>query len=81
VSPLDDYSPPEDEREKPALERDRSGFMRRTDLFYEFDCPECDANNPWDEGFRDGGEVRCHYCGVELRVKLTDEGLPKLRAL
>jgi hypothetical protein len=36
----------------------------------EFDCPECNANNPVDDGFRADDELRCHYCGLELRVVL-----------
>lgn len=50
------------------------GVKRRFD---EFDCPECDAYNPWEDGFGDGDEIRCSYCGVELAVRVTDEG--KLR--
>jgi DNA-directed RNA polymerase subunit RPC12/RpoP len=36
----------------------------------EFDCPECSANNPVEDGFRVDDELHCHYCGVELRVVL-----------
>jgi len=38
-------------------------------VFKEFDCPSCDANNPWDEGFSVGSELRCHYCGCEFVLK------------
>ena len=38
-------------------------------IFTEFDCPVCDANNPWDEGFKHGDEIRCHYCGADFKVK------------
>ena len=34
----------------------------------EFECPECSAHNPVDDGFVVGGEVTCFYCGVEFRV-------------
>jgi hypothetical protein len=34
----------------------------------EFECPECYAHNPVDDGFADGGEVTCFYCGVEFHV-------------
>ncbi len=34
----------------------------------EFECPECNAHNPVDDGFVLGGEVTCYYCGVEFRV-------------
>lgn len=51
------------------------GSARR---FSDFDCPECNANNPHD-GFGDGDEIRCYYCGVEFKVQVTDEGRLKLR--
>jgi hypothetical protein len=38
-------------------------------VFKEFDCPSCTANNPMDDGFRVGEEVRCHYCGGEFEVR------------
>ncbi len=50
------------------LVRDKHGQLRQADLTYEFDCPECDANNPWDDGFKEGDAVRCHYCGQELKA-------------
>lgn len=71
----------EDEEEKPRLKRNQDGFLRRSDLLFEFDCPECDANNPWDEGFADQSEVRCHYCGQELRVNVRDGGKLKFKLL
>lgn len=36
--------------------------------WYEFDCPECNANNPMDDGFKVGAEIICHYCGQEFKV-------------
>ena len=42
--------------------------------FTDFDCPTCDANNPYDDGFGDGDEVRCYYCGADFRVKVSDGG-------
>lgn len=48
--------------------------------FGDFDCPECNANNPHD-GFGDGDEIRCYYCGVEFKVEVTDEGRLKLREI
>lgn len=35
----------------------------------EFDCPECTAHNPWDDGFSVGDEVFCNWCGCRLIVK------------
>lgn len=46
--------------------------------FKEFDCPLCSANNPLDDGFKEGDEVRCAYCGVDFQV-MTSGGRLKLR--
>jgi len=68
--PIDAY----DEDEKPQAED--LGAARRFD---DFDCPECDANNPWDDGFGDGDEVRCFYCGQEFKAQVNDSGRLRLR--
>jgi hypothetical protein len=47
--------------------------------FTDFDCPSCDANNPYDDGFGDGDEVLCYYCGLEYRVTVNEEGRLRLR--
>lgn len=67
----------DDDDERPKYRRDKSGIMRAVDLLYEFDCPECDANNPWEDGFKEGDEVRCHYCQQELRVASLENGKVK----
>jgi hypothetical protein len=54
------------------------GSRRR---FQDFDCPDCAANNPYDDGFGDGDEVRCYYCGQEFGVRVSDEGRLRLRAV
>ncbi len=46
--------------------------------FYEFDCPNCDANNPLDDGFKNDDEVICLYCGLEFKVKTISEDRFKL---
>jgi transcription elongation factor Elf1 len=46
---------------------------------YEFDCPGCNANNPWPDGFRDRDEITCHYCGVSYTASISDEGKLKLK--
>ena len=38
----------------------------------DFDCPLCSANNPYDDGIREGNEVRCYYCGAEFRADIRD---------
>lgn len=47
--------------------------------FDEFECPDCDANNPWDEGFGNGDEVRCFYCGMAYEVVISDGGRLKFK--
>ena len=54
------------------------GQLRR---FGDFDCPDCAANNPYDDLFGDGDEIRCFYCGQEFRVTVTEEGRLKVRAI
>jgi transcription elongation factor Elf1 len=56
----------------------RAGARRR---FTDFDCPDCNANNPHDDGFGNGDEVRCYYCGQEFKVVVTDEGRLRLKEL
>ncbi|HOX46105.1 MAG TPA: hypothetical protein PK668_21055 [Myxococcota bacterium] len=47
---------------------------------FEFECPLCSANNPYDDGFGAGDEVRCYYCGSEFRCSIDDmTGKPKYR--
>ena len=41
-------------------------------MFTEFDCPVCDANNPYDDGFTDGDEIRCFYCGCGFKVRIPE---------
>jgi hypothetical protein len=64
----------EDEDERPKDEE-----LGRARRFNDFDCPDCNANNPYDDGFGDGDEVRCYYCGQELRVEVTEAGRLRLR--
>jgi len=40
--------------------------------FTEFECPDCDAPNPYDDGFGNGDEVLCFYCGMSY-IALVDE--------
>jgi len=51
----------------------------RKRTFKDFDCPSCSANNPYDDGFSDGDEVLCYYCGAEFKVLVNDEGRLRLR--
>ncbi len=67
--PLDHY---EDEDEKDS----GSKGSRR-----DFDCPECNANNPLEEALADGQELLCNYCGCEFLVKAMDNGRFKFKEL
>ena len=67
---------PDDDAE--TREMDLAGPGRR---FGDFDCPDCSANNPYDDAFGDGDEIRCYYCGAEFLVKVTEEGRLKLKGL
>ena len=55
---------------------DKGGKKRKFD---EFDCPSCDANNPYDDGFYAGDEVRCYYCGLMYKVHIRDDGRVKYK--
>lgn len=61
----------DDSDEKPGDERKR---------FKEYECPECTANNPMDDGIAEGDEVRCFYCGLEFKVQVRD-GKLKLKSV
>jgi hypothetical protein len=60
-------------------ESDKSLGPRRR--FKDFDCPDCNANNPWDETFGNGDEIRCFYCGQEFGAVVNEEGRLRLRSL
>ena len=51
---------------------------RRT-RFREWECPECSAPNPYDDGFGDGDELVCCYCGVEFLASVNADGRLKLK--
>ncbi len=67
----DDQHGPDEEGESSPAE------ARAT--FRDFDCPVCNANNPYDEPFGDGDEIRCFYCGQEYRVRQVGARRFKLR--
>lgn len=73
--PQDPYGVDEDDRDL-RKEASDEGRKRR---FGDFDCPDCNANNPWDDGFGDGDEIRCYYCGQEWKAIVSDEGRLRLR--
>ena len=62
-----------------GYEDDAPGAERRK--WKEFDCPDCSANNPTDDGFYEGAEVQCFYCGETYQVVLGDGGKPKFKSV
>ncbi len=72
------YDPAYDEEEKQDRTGEEAGRARR---FKDFDCPDCAANNPYDDGFGHGDEVLCYYCGQEYRVEVSDAGKLKLKVI
>ncbi len=46
---------------------------------FEFECPSCNAHNPWNDGFVAGDEIMCHYCGTSFEARATDDGRLKLK--
>jgi hypothetical protein len=75
--PVDKSIDDEDFDDKDADAGAASGSRRR---FKEFECPECAANNPVDDGFGNADEIICNYCGQEYRVVVDDDGRLKLKA-
>lgn len=62
-----DHHDDEDSKNAPA-ERKR---------FKEYECPECSAHNPMDDGVFEGDEVHCFYCGIPL-IATVKEGRLKM---
>jgi DNA-directed RNA polymerase subunit RPC12/RpoP len=69
--PIDQHDDGDDTLEGADLGRSRR--------FADFDCPDCNANNPHDDSFGDGDEVRCAYCGQEFRAQVNESGRLKLK--
>jgi hypothetical protein len=69
------FDPGYDEEDQGARDQ---GSLRR---FGDFDCPDCNANNPYDDVFGNGDEVRCYYCGQEFRAEVSDSGRLRLKPL
>ena len=48
----------------------------------DWDCPQCNANNPTDEVVdKKGLETRCNYCGIEFKITVSDEGKFKFKEM
>ena len=62
-----------------SYEDDEAPEGNKKKKFQEFDCPSCNANNPWPDGFVDREEVHCHYCGTSYEVRISEEGRVKLK--
>ena len=57
-------------------EKNDGSIIKKLD---EFDCPLCSANNPYDDGFKNGDCIRCFYCGAEFDVRVKEDGTIRLR--
>ena len=57
----------------------RAEDLGRRRRFGDFDCPDCAANNPYDDSFGDGDEVRCYYCGQAYQAHVSEEGRLRLK--
>lgn len=69
---LQGYDPDDDDEKvgaKPHLRK-----------FSEFECPDCNANNPVDPPVGNKDEVLCNYCGCDFQVRVDDEGKIQLKA-
>lgn len=53
---------------------------RGTRVHKEFDCPDCNANNPCDPPIGPGDEVLCNYCGSSFDVREGSEGKLKFKS-
>ncbi|HUK65282.1 MAG TPA: hypothetical protein VLV17_00540 [Anaeromyxobacteraceae bacterium] len=53
----------------------------RGPIFREFECPSCNAHNPYEDGFRVGDEVRCCYCGQDYEAMAGSGNRLRLREL
>jgi transcription elongation factor Elf1 len=60
---------------------DKPDEGKRKKKLDEFDCPSCNANNPWPDGMNEGDEIHCHYCGTSYLVRINDEGKLKLKEI
>jgi transcription elongation factor Elf1 len=60
---------------------DKKAADPRKKKFFEFDCPNCNANNPWPDGFVAKEEINCHYCGTSFEARIADDGKLKLKEL
>jgi hypothetical protein len=46
---------------------------RRKKVFTEWECPECTAHNPFENGFSVGDELFCNWCGQVFSVRASED--------
>jgi hypothetical protein len=73
--PYDPHGTEDDDSLEPG---EKAGRRR---VYKDFDCPSCSANNPYDDGFSDGDDVLCYYCGAEYKALVNDDGRLRLKEL
>jgi transcription elongation factor Elf1 len=62
-------------------DEDEKSAAPKKAMWFEFDCPTCNANNPWPDGFKEREEVNCHYCGTSFEARLSSDNKLKLREI
>ena len=67
--------------DRSEVDEDENGSTGGAARLREFDCPICNANNPYDDPFGDGDEVRCFYCGQAFQARVSGGGRVRLREL
>jgi len=78
--PVDRMIDEEDEFRQDAQSEDNQKSLGVKRRFKDFDCPDCNANNPSDDSFGNGDEIRCFYCGQEFRTIVNEDGRLRLKA-
>lgn len=46
---------------------------KKRPIFDEWECPDCTAHNPNDNGFTFGDELFCNWCGQVFVVRKVNE--------
>jgi DNA-directed RNA polymerase subunit RPC12/RpoP len=57
---------------KDHYDDDERGSAEPKKRFREYECPECNADNPMADGIYEGDEVHCFYCGIPLIATVRD---------
>jgi transcription elongation factor Elf1 len=64
-----------------SYDDDEKELKPKKQVYFEFDCPVCNANNPWPDGFVVKEEILCHYCGTSFEARVNESGKLKLKEM